>query len=475
MSRPEIPHLSPSLRLAWLAVAASAVLTACGGGDDPPAPTPPSPPARGSVVSAAVVAPVTAGEIDASTAKSGLQALSGAAACGVEVRQVVYNTRDPKGAAATAAAAVMVPTGTSAACSGSRPVLLYAHGTSVDKAKNMADVLGDGEAGLVMAMYAAQGFIVVAPNYLGYTGSSLGYHPYLHAESSAVDMIDGLRAAKAHLAAQSGVAQPGAKLFVSGYSQGGHVAMATHKVLERDHAAELPVTASGPMSGPYNLVGFGDAIVGVQVNAGATLFAPMALTSYQLSYGNIYASVTDVYQAPWAATAENLLPSATPVATLMTQGKLPADPTFTALFGTGGLLTDAFRAGYPTSAYRAALQTNTLLGWTPRAAMAMCGGANDPTVFWSVNTPAVKADFASRGVTVPALDLEAAPAATDPTYPVYAGFAKAKSDRAAAAVAAGATDGGQAAVLGDYHGALVPPFCTTLVRGFFQQVLAAAP
>ena len=24
-----------------------------------------------------------------------------------------------------------------------------------------------------------------------------------------------------------------------------------------------------------------------------------------------------------------------------------------------------------------------------------------------------------------------------------------------------------------YHGTLVPPFCTALVRGFFQQVLAA--
>ena len=29
-------------------------------------------------------------------------------------------------------------------------------------------------------------------------------------------------------------------------------------------------------------------------------------------------------------------------------------------------------------------------------------------------------------------------------------------------------------VLAQYHGALVPPFCNVLVRGFFQQVLAAS-
>ena len=40
-------------------------------------------------------------------------------------------------------------------------------------------------------------------------------------------------------------------------------------------------------------------------------------------------------------------------------------------------------------------------------------------------------------------------------------------------VAAGATDGGASAVQAAYHGSLVPPFCNALVRGYFQQVLAA--
>jgi hypothetical protein len=38
---------------------------------------------------------------------------------------------------------------------------------------------------------------------------------------------------------------------------------------------------------------------------------------------------------------------------------------------------------------------------------------------------------------------------------------------ATAAVLAGATDGGLAAVTQAYHGTLVPPFCAATVRGFF--------
>ena len=104
----------------------------------------------------------------------------------------------------------------------------------------------DSEAALVMAMYAAQGFIVVAPNYLGYDQSSLGYHPYLDAETQAIDMIDGLRSAKKYLA-QSSAVKASDKLLVTGYSQGGHVAMATHKIIERDydHQQNFAFSTSG--------------------------------------------------------------------------------------------------------------------------------------------------------------------------------------------------------------------------------------
>ena len=435
---------------------AAALLVACGGGDD-------TMNERGAVLSAQLLGKVTIAQIDAGTAASGLQPLSGAAQCDVELRYVSYMTRDPGGAPASATTGVLVPSGTAPACTGERPVVLYAHGTTMTQTKNLAIVSSDSEGSLLMAMYAAQGFIVVAPNYLGYDRSSLGYHPWLHAEGQAADMIDGLRAAKTHLAAASAT-KASAKLLVTGYSQGGHVAMATHKVIERDHSAEFTVTAAGPMSGPYNLVKFVDVVIGPgPIAAGATLFTPLLITSYQRAYGNVYTSLANVYQAPYVNAGDRLFPTDTPIDQLIVQGKLPNDPTFTKLFGTGGLLTDGFRAAYPTSNLRAAVQANTLLGWTPGrpGTVALCGGAQDPTVFY-FNTTDMQADFASRNFLAPAWDLEnraSLPAGTIGDQ-IYGGFQAQKA-------AAGANATAQ------YHGTLVPPFCTVLVRGLFQQVLQA--
>jgi Alpha/beta hydrolase family len=436
--------------------AASVLLAACGGGDDNPAD-------RGAILSAQVLGKVTIAQIDAATASSGLQPLSGTAKCDVDLRYVLYMTRDPAGAQATASTGVLVPSGTDPACTGPRPVVLYAHGTTTTKTKNVANVSSDGEGQLLMAMFAAQGFVVVAPNYLGYDRSSLGYHPYLNAEAQAVDMIDGLRAAKTHLAAESAT-KASAQLLITGYSQGGHVAMATHKVIERDHSSEFTVTAAGPMSGPYNLVKTFDVVVGPgPIAAGSTLFLPLLVTSFQLSYGNIYARLSDVYQAPFDSAGDRLLPTDTPIDQLIAQGKLPNDPTFTMLFGPGGLLTDSFRAAYPTSNFRTAGQTNTLLGWTPKrpSTVALCGGAQDPTVFY-FNTTDMQADWATRNFLAPAWDLE-----NRATLP-----AGATGDQIYGAFQARKTAAGANATA-QYHGTLVPPFCTALVRGLFQQVLAA--
>ena len=186
---------------------------------------------------------------------------------------------------------------------------------------------------------------------------------------------------------------------------------------------------------------------------------PYLMTSYQNSYGSIYKTPSDVYQAPFDQYAPTIFPTDTPVATLMQQGELPNDPTFRLLFGTGGLLTDSFRSTYLESNFRQALQRNTLLGWNPKSPLAMCGGSEDPTVYFT-NTWDMQADLASRGINVPVWDLEdrkSLPAGS--TYDeVYDGFQLSK-------LKAGSD------VQMHYHGELVPPYCYTLVRGFFAQYL----
>lgn len=300
---------------------------------------------RGTLLEGRPAAQDASTDLDTRTHATGAQAVTGIAVCGVQIAHITYSTLDPAGKPATATAALMVPTGSNAICTGARPTLLYAHGTTTLKSYDMADPEHNPEALLAMATFAAHGYIVVAPNYLGYDESSLPYHPYLNAEVQAADMVDGLRASSAHLLATGGATRSSGQLVIAGYSQGGHVAMATHKVIERDHASEFTVAAAVPMSGPYDLVVFGDTVTSPDgaVNIGGTLFMPYLLTSYQNSYGGIYASPSDVYRPPFDKYAPTLFPTDTPVATLMADGMLPNDPSFRLLFGAGGLFATHWR------------------------------------------------------------------------------------------------------------------------------------
>lgn len=106
-----------------------------------------------------------------------------AAKCGVTIEKVSYDTKGAADEDTTATAALMVPTGDAAECQGDRPVLLYAHGTTTEKSYDFTQVgnLNNpavGESTLIAANFAAQGYIVVAPNYAGYDESELDYHPY---------------------------------------------------------------------------------------------------------------------------------------------------------------------------------------------------------------------------------------------------------------------------------------------------------
>ena len=439
-----------------------------------------------------------------------------AAAVGIDFHYIQYGTVGGANERTTASGALMVPTGTAAPCTGPRPILLYAQGTTTDKAYNLAAIAdthnpANGESALVAAMFAAQGYIVVAPNYAGYDSSPLPYHPYLNADQQSKEMIDALTAARKAIGRVFAASTTdNGKLFVSGYSQGGHVAMATVRALQ---GAGATITASAPMSGPYAMEAFGDAILFGSVNLGSTVFMPLITTSYQRAYGNLYNATTDVYAVAYATGIESLLPSTTPINTIFTNNQLPqtalfssttpvtgnaaldaalavpANPLFALGFGASNLINNSVRLAYaldasaspdgavptpqpgvplataPQYPLRVALKTNDLRNgaWVPNAPMLMCGGNADPTVFFSVNAQTMQAFWAAQppgSITV--LDVDSAPSGiNDPFAAAKLGFAQAKLQTFAA--------GGQNAVVQAYHGGLVPPFCAAAARGFFSQ------
>lgn len=431
-------------RFLLTSIAAAALLVACGGGGDPP---------RGELIDAPqTVATLTAAQINAATAASGLQAISGTATCDVQVVALNYRTPGAKGEQSNASGAMLVPAG---ACAGqSFPLVAYAKGTDVQKPRTLANP-ADGETFLLAAMYAAKGYAVVATDYLGFAKSGYSYHPYLHADSEASSVIDSIRAAR-NAASRMGTNLSG-KVMLTGYSQGGHSSMAAHRAIERDHASEFNLVAGAHLAGPYNLSGsfkLTSAIAGYQ------FFVPYLVTSWQKVYGDIYSNVNQAFKAPYASYIETLLPNPTlNYTTLVTSGMLPGGPGVTPDQARDLVFQPAFITDSQTNnsnpLYLAA-KKNDLMDWSPRTRTLLCGGAGDPTVPPAVHMVPAKAAFDARGVTtVTTVDVDPLVRAT------YGVGGQAPTDPASAAFAT---------YYGNYHGTYEPPFCHAQARALFDTV-----
>jgi hypothetical protein len=428
--------------------------------------------------------------------------------CTVNVYHLTYDTTDPAGNLTPASGALMVPSGTGSGCSGPRPIVLYAHGTTTDRDYDISQLsAGDNAEGVLLAaVFAAQGYIVVAPDYLGYDISTLHYHPYLIAKQQSQEMIDSLKAARSALPTAAALTTTDSgKLFITGYSEGGYVAMATHRAMQ---SAGMTVTASAPMSGPYTVAAFGDAIFEGEVSDSANVSVALLAVAYQNVYADIYSTPAVMFESQYAATVPTLLPNTTPVSQLEADGAFPTalfDSTppsgayaiytpatspatlaavFAAGFGTSDLVNNSYRGAYlddalaapdggfpslttgvpaasPTNTLRIQLKTNDLRNWLPTSPMLLCGGNSDPTVFffnttlmqdyWTTHPPATAPVF---------LDVDSSPTADDPYATLKNAFAAAKDLVFVA--------GGEAAVLADYHATLVPPFCLNAVKSFFD-------
>jgi hypothetical protein len=501
---------------AWTVCGVAAVLSLAACGSDTTSGVTNTGTGRGTLIQdppfriASVDAATFGAQLGATASGAQLLQVAGTPTCGVDFYDLHYRSVDPVGNPIIVSGALMVPTGSGAQCSGGRPIVLYAHGTNTDRSLNLADITNPNntEGALIAAMFAAQGYIVVAPNYAGYDISTLAYHPYLNADQQSKDMMDALTAARTALPhSLTTSTTDGGKLFITGYSQGGHVAMATHRAMQ---AAGLKVTASAPMSGPYALEAFGDAVFYGQVNIGSTVFTPLLVSSYQNAYGNIYKALTDVYEPNYAPNMANLLPSLTPLATLFANGTLPesalfnstppetgnatldaylavpSNPVFAAGFGTSNLVTNNFRLAYvldavanpdgavptptagvpvaanPQNTLRIAFKTNDLRNWIPQAPVLMCGGDQDPTVFFSVNTLVMQQYWAQLPAgLITVADINApVTGASDP-------FAAAKVGYQTTIAGIAATQGQSAAVQAIH--ATEAPFCTAVARGFFAE------
>lgn len=523
-------------RLLSVAIASSLLLVGCNDDDD-----------VADVKAPQHIASFTASEIDQELldASASGKAVTPDAVCGVTVEKISYQTKGSAGETTNATAALMLPTGDSDECQGERPILLHAHGTATEQSYDFTQVGNlDNPAGpratLMAANFAAQGYIVVTPNYAGYDESDLDYHPYLNAKQQSEEMVTALDTARTMMKQQKDAGNTtftkvddSGKLFLTGYSQGGHVAMATARLLEEQGK---PVTAIAPSSGPYALAAFGDAIFAGNVNLGATGFAPLLARSLQNVNNDIYDRPTDIFLPQFA---ESNLPTSSSFEDLVLTGKLPQTALFQSAptglpeidaitpeeaFGFAAnnyLIQTSFRAAYladvqanpdgllvangnamppqsPKNKLREALKANDLRGYVPKMPTLICGGNQDPMVFFDLNAgsmatllnaASLQDPAASINVTVLDVDATNTEKRTQSTLTtigqasmnpwsiqtivdnVQANFATTAQMVMENAPAQGVTP--EVAFISTYHAGLVSTACIQASREFFSQDFSA--
>lgn len=226
----------------WLAVG-------CGGGGAAPAAPDAAatqPAGAGRLERATVLNRIARDDIAAATQAADSRTRSLVPLYDVANHRLEYLTRDAQGQLIVASGLVSVPVKSAGARS---PVLSYQHGTTFIDAEAPSNHATADEAGVILA---SLGYIVIAPDYVGYGASKGAPHPYLLSAPSAAATVDLLTAAQTWRR-QHAVLDNG-QLFLTGYSEGGYATVAAQRALQASPSAtsaRLLAVVAG--AGPYDV------------------------------------------------------------------------------------------------------------------------------------------------------------------------------------------------------------------------------
>lgn len=266
---------------------------------------------------------------------------------------------------------MMVPDGgnnpASSCISKPLPIVLYAHDYSPAPEYNLATLDNPAnpaynEAMLNAAMYAAQGNIVVAPHYSGWYRTSDTYHSHFELAQQVRDMRKALDKARLKIAAQE--IEPGlsasSELLITGYGQGGSVALATAKALE---TAGQHVSATVAIAGPYALANHVQSIMFGASKENNAYLLPLLASTY---------ARTD--------------------SSLMSQGK-SVDVTKPAYIKD---YLEAQNELRPHPFRTAILRNDLSQAPAPSRQVLLCGSSQDKVVSYDLNTMAIKTKLAGN-------------------------------------------------------------------------------
>lgn len=153
----------------------------------------------------------------------------GAGGRGIIYYRIDYGIQLPGGSIVKASGLLALPLGP---WRPSREIKLvsYQHGTLFDDRDAPSRPGSCPEAEAVACVFVPRGFAVAMADYRG-LGPHAGFHPYFHAESAAEDCDNFLKAAVEFMGSL-GLRAAGGKVYLAGFSQGGHAALALQRRLE---------------------------------------------------------------------------------------------------------------------------------------------------------------------------------------------------------------------------------------------------
>lgn len=128
-------------------------------------------------------------------------------------------------------------------------VVSYQHGT-ISNRKNAPSNPSYGEGMLIASLFAGNGYILLAPDYIG-LGKSMEIPTYLHMPSTVNAVVDFLEIGSDIISKLTNGTNK--DLFLVGFSQGGSNTSAVHRAIETNNITGLNLKASACIAGAYNL------------------------------------------------------------------------------------------------------------------------------------------------------------------------------------------------------------------------------
>ena len=280
---------------------------------------------------------------------------------GIKGYRITYKTKNTDGREITASGALILPVTTAAVS-----LVSVQHGTITNDEEAPSNFKGGADASL-NTLFSSLGYIISAPDYIGYGASKDLPHPYEHRASLASASLDMLRAAKEFLKGQNAVKWNN-KVYIAGYSEGGFASMAMQKMMEEGAATEFDLRASSLGAGAYDKTAFMKYLINTKTHGIA-------------GFNRSYLWVTLTYDRVYGLNRRKSAYFKEPFATQIQNNGL--DANINVSFNT--IFTDAFVKGVndgTDKGFLDAVADNNVYDWKPKTPTQLYHGNADQLVFF---------------------------------------------------------------------------------------------